>query len=93
MHTAELRTPQWVEQARNGAAELWTPQCVEQAGKGGKRKSGRLTWLTPSAPLLSRHTKHSGGTIESQRGRARNYSGEASNFPLATLPSLFNPLW
>ena len=30
--------------------------------------------------------------MATQRGRARSHSGEASNFPLATLPSLFDPL-
>ena len=32
------------------------------------------------------------GASEPQRGRARGHWGKASNFPLATLPSLFDPL-
>ena len=45
---------------------------IEQAGKGGKRKIGRLTALTPErAPAASPH-KTLSGPIESQRGRAGN---------------------
>jgi len=50
MHTAELRTPQWVEQAGNGAAGVVDASVCRTSWEGGKWKSGRLTWLTPSAP-------------------------------------------
>jgi len=46
----------WGVIRNTGSRKSWegarTFQWVEQAGKGGKRKTGRLTLATPSAPPL-----------------------------------------
>jgi len=77
--------PLWTEQAGKGKALRW----VEQAGKGGKRKIGRLTLATPSAPPLI-HFEPLVDLNGNSAGHARDHICEASEFPLP-LPSLFNP--
>ena len=71
---------------------IWRLKSIEQAGKGGKRKVGPLALVVPSAPPLTRHMKILAETIEPQRGRARDQWRKASDFPLATLSSLFSCL-
>ena len=76
---------------------------IEQAGKGGKRKIGRLTALTPSAPPLRHHTKHlvvqlnlSGGALGMTKARRPSFRLPSSQLVRTTevlIPSLFNPLW
>jgi hypothetical protein len=48
--------------------------------------------VIPSAPPLSCQMRILAGASEPQRGRAQGHLGQASKFPLATLPSLFDPL-
>ena len=68
-----------------------TIQWVEQAGKGGKRKTGRLTTVIPSAPRR--------GSLEQARilikrligGSLGPHAEGRPDFRLP-LPSLFNPL-
>jgi hypothetical protein len=82
-----------------------TLQWVEQAGKGGKDASvGRASWegwqaegwtplvVDPKRAPAEVHLLKLRFHLAAQRGRASNYSSEASNFPLATLLSLFDPL-
>jgi len=63
------------KQGRSG--ESWTPQWIEQAGKGAAVIWTRFTFGLERAPAESPY-KTLRGPIESQRGRARGQSCQAS---------------
>ena len=79
----------WVEQSWEG----WRDASVGRTSwEGGKRKLEASRHSIPSAPPLSHDMTILAVAREPQRGRAWGQCRQASWFPLATLPSLFDPL-